>query len=88
MQSLGIRAFRLSISWPRIFPQGRGAPNPEGLAFYSDLIDALLAAGIEPHVTLYHWDLPQALMVSIQAPCTMPIMAVTQRIPGFPRRGL
>lgn len=62
MQSLGIRNFRLSIAWPRIFPQGRGEPNPEGLAFYSDLIDALLAAGIEPHVTLYHWDLPQALM--------------------------
>ena len=69
MQSLGIRAFRLSISWPRIFPQGRGAPNPEGLAFYSGLIDALLAAGIEPHVTLYHWDLPQALMVTAQALC-------------------
>ena len=64
MQSLGIKNFRLSISWPRIFPQGRGLPNPEGLKFYSDLIDALLAAGIEPHVTLYHWDLPQTLMVS------------------------
>ena len=72
MQSLGIRNFRLSIAWPRIFPQGRGEPNPEGLAFYSGLIDALLAAGIEPHVTLYHWDLPQALMVRTRPACPEP----------------
>ena len=61
--SAGIKHFRLSVSWPRIFPSGTGEPNQEGLAFYGRLLDALLAAGIEPHVTLYHWDLPQALMV-------------------------
>ena len=63
----GIKHFRLSIAWPRIFPRGRGEPNPEGLAFYSGLVDALLAAGIEPHVTLYHWDMPQTLMVRLVA---------------------
>jgi beta-glucosidase len=61
MKQLGIQAYRFSVSWPRIFPLGRGKPNEPGLAFYDRLIDAVLAAGIEPWLCLYHWDLPQAL---------------------------
>lgn len=61
MRELGLHAYRFSIAWPRILPDGHGRPNPLGLAFYDRLIDALLEAGIEPFVTLYHWDLPQAL---------------------------
>jgi beta-glucosidase len=61
MKSLNIQAYRFSIAWPRILPQGRGQVNRAGLDFYSRLVDGLLAAGIEPFVTLYHWDLPQAL---------------------------
>jgi beta-glucosidase len=61
MKALGLRAYRLSLSWPRVLPAGRGAANPAGLDFYSRLVDALQAADIEPFVTLYHWDLPQAL---------------------------
>ncbi|WP_129338468.1 GH1 family beta-glucosidase [Cellulomonas endophytica] len=61
MQALGLGAYRLSVSWPRVQPTGQGAFNDEGLAFYSDLVDRLIAAGIKPVVTLYHWDLPQAL---------------------------
>jgi beta-glucosidase len=61
MASMGAKAYRFSISWPRIFATGTGQPNPKGLDFYSRLTDALLASGIEPFATLYHWDLPQAL---------------------------
>jgi beta-glucosidase len=61
MKRLGIRAYRFSLSWPRILPRGRGRVNPAGLDFYSRLVDALLDAGIAPFATLYHWDLPQAL---------------------------
>jgi beta-glucosidase len=61
MQRLGLGAYRFSIAWPRILPDGRGTPNEAGLAFYERLVDRLLAAGITPWVTLYHWDLPQPL---------------------------
>ena len=61
MRSIGANAYRFSISWPRIFPQGTGTPNARGLDFYNRLVDELLKAGIAPFATLYHWDLPQAL---------------------------
>jgi beta-glucosidase len=61
MRDLGVAAYRFSIAWPRVVPRGRGAANEAGLAFYDRLIDALLAAHIEPWICLYHWDLPQAL---------------------------
>jgi beta-glucosidase len=61
MRDLGVTAYRMSISWPRVVPEGFGKPNEAGLAFYDKLIDALLENGIRPFVTLYHWDLPQAL---------------------------
>jgi beta-glucosidase len=61
MRDLGVGAYRFSIAWPRVLPSGRGVINEEGLSFYDRLIDALLAAGIEPWICLYHWDLPQAL---------------------------
>ena len=58
---LGIPNYRLSVAWPRIFPEGDGAPNPKGLDFDDRLVDALLENGVTPWITLYHWDLPQAL---------------------------
>lgn len=61
MQDLGLNAYRFSVAWPRILPSGQGKINQAGLDFYSRLIDTLLEAKIEPHITLYHWDLPQAL---------------------------
>jgi beta-glucosidase len=61
MRDLGVGAYRFSVSWPRVLPRGHGAANEPGLAFYDRLIDAVLAAGIEPWLCLYHWDLPQAL---------------------------
>ena len=60
-QSLGLNAYRFSIAWPRIFSARGAAPNEEGLAFYSDLVDGMLARGLQPWITLYHWDLPQYL---------------------------
>ncbi len=61
MRDLGVRAYRFSVAWPRVMPNGRGDVNEAGLAFYDRLIDALIAAEIEPWLCLYHWDLPQAL---------------------------
>ncbi|MFD2840703.1 GH1 family beta-glucosidase [Populibacterium corticicola] len=61
IKNLGLDAYRFSISWPRVQPGGRGDFNPEGIAFYKNLVAGLLAAGIKPVVTLYHWDLPQEL---------------------------
>lgn len=61
MKSLGLTAYRFSINWGRVLPEGRGAVNAAGLGFYERLADELLAAGITPLATLYHWDLPQAL---------------------------
>jgi beta-glucosidase len=61
MASLGLRHYRFSIAWPRVIPDGDGAVNPAGLDFYDRLVDAMLARGIRPYATLFHWDLPQGL---------------------------
>lgn len=61
MKTLGIQTYRFSISWPRLIPNGRGKINKEGIKFYHDLIDELLANNIEPYITLFHWDLPITL---------------------------
>ena len=61
LRNLGVGAYRMSISWPRIFPEGRGQPNPAGLDYYKRVLDEMLANRITPYVTLFHWDLPAAL---------------------------
>ncbi|WCJ31314.1 beta glucosidase 41 [Euphorbia peplus] len=61
MKNLGMDAYRFSISWSRIFPYGTGEPNQQGIDYYNNLINALLQKGMQPYVTLYHWDLPQML---------------------------
>ncbi len=61
MKELGVKAYRLSLSWPRLLPEGTGRLNPQGVAFYRKLLFALREAGIQPWVTLFHWDLPSAL---------------------------
>lgn len=61
MKDLGLKTFRFSVAWPRIFPNATGAPNQAGIDFYQRMVDAVLEAGIQPFCTLYHWDLPQVL---------------------------
>ncbi len=61
LERLGVNAYRFSIAWPRVLPEGEGAVNEAGLAFYDRLVDRLLGAGITPYVTLFHWDFPLAL---------------------------
>lgn len=61
LKALGIKNYRMSIAWARIFPNGRGQPNQKGIDYYNRVIDGLLGADIRPYVTLFHWDLPQAL---------------------------
>ena len=61
MRDLGVKNYRLSLAWPRIFPQGDGPVNQRGLDFYRRLFDTMLEAGVTPWVTMFHWDLPQAL---------------------------
>lgn len=61
MKEMGLKAYRFSISWPRVFPEGRGKINEKGIQFYENLIDELISNGIEPIITIYHWDLPKAL---------------------------
>ena len=61
MRRLGLKAYRFSTSWARVLPRDAGRVNLRGLDFYDRLVDTLLAANIEPFLTLYHWDLPQAL---------------------------
>jgi beta-glucosidase len=61
LKNLGAKTYRFSVSWSRVFPDGRGKPNERGIAYYERLVDALLDQGIQPYITLFHWDLPQAL---------------------------
>jgi len=61
MKEIGLKAYRFSLSWARLLPEGTGKVNETGVRFYNDLIDALLENGIEPHITLHHWDLPYEL---------------------------
>lgn len=61
MKAMGLKTYRFSVAWSRVFPSGAGTPNPKGLDFYNRVVDELLANGIQPYCTLFHWDLPQAL---------------------------
>src|SRR5437763_3740455 len=61
LKSLGVSTYRMSLAWSRIFPEGRGQPNPKGVDHYKRVVDDLLANGIEPYVTMFHWDLPAVL---------------------------
>lgn len=61
MKEMGLKAYRFSVSWPRIFPKGKGEINTKGVEFYHEVIDKLIESGVEPILTIYHWDLPQAL---------------------------
>jgi len=61
LKNLGVSAYRFSVAWPRVFPDGKGQPNPKGLDYYQRVVDELVKDNIAPYVTLFHWDLPQAL---------------------------
>ena len=61
MKEMGLKAYRFSVSWPRVIPEGNGKVNPQGIEFYHKVIDKLIECGVEPVLTIYHWDLPQAL---------------------------
>ena len=61
MRQIGVNSYRFSVSWPRVLPEGKGKINQKGLDYYKNLVDALLEQGIEPNITLYHWDLPYEL---------------------------
>src|SRR3954470_14210268 len=61
LKALGVSTYRMSLAWSRIFPDGRGKPNPKGIDHYQRVVDNLLENGITPYVTMFHWDLPQAL---------------------------
>ena len=61
LRNLGVSTYRMSISWSRIFPSGKGEVNQKGLDYYNRVVDELLAANITPYITLFHWDLPAAL---------------------------
>ena len=61
MKEIGLKAYRFSLNWARILPEGIGKVNPKGIEFYNNIIDELLKNGIEPYITLYHWDLPLEL---------------------------
>lgn len=82
--------FRMSLSWSRILPQGTGDVNQEGIDFYNKVFDALLAAGITPWVTLYHWDLPQVDNLPPFLPCVSFVrrfhLATSQPEPGTHKR--
>ena len=75
LKSAGANAYRFSIAWPRIFPNGVGQPNPKGVDHYHRVVDDLLENGIEPHITLYHWDLPAALQGGWQSRDTVKAFA-------------
>ena len=78
MKELGLNTYRFSIAWPRVLPTGRGKINQIGIDFYSQLVDALLEAGIKPFVTLYHWDLPQSLQAEGGWPARMIVDAFVE----------
>jgi beta-glucosidase len=86
MRSLGLQAYRFSTAWPRILPDGYGKVNQAGLDFYSRLTDGLLEAGIEPYVTLYHWDLPQALQDREGWPARLSAQAFVEYADAVTRR--
>lgn len=75
MAELGLQAYRFSISWRRVQPGGQGQVEPRGVAFYDRLVDELVAAGIRPVATLYHWDLPEEL----EAAGGWPVRATAER---------
>jgi len=81
LKETGANAYRFSVAWPRVMPQGGGTVNPAGLAFYDRLVDGLLARGITPFVTLFHWDLPQA----VQDRGGWPVRASVDEFEGYAR---